>query len=94
MSLFLTKLLIGRPVANREADERNLSDLTGLPSMALSRRLHCQPRGRAGLGRLKRNVCWRTSVSRYPAAGSAARDRSGDGNGDCDPACFERVAEM
>ena len=35
MSLSLTKLFIGRPVANREAEGRKLGVLTGLPAMGL-----------------------------------------------------------
>jgi amino acid transporter len=35
MAFALTKLLIGRPVANREAESRKLGVLTGLPAMGL-----------------------------------------------------------
>src|ERR1700712_5023124 len=35
MSLSLTKLLIGRPVANREAESRKLGVFAGLPAMGL-----------------------------------------------------------
>src|SRR5689334_12980019 len=35
MSFSLTKLLIGRPVANREAEGRKLGVLTGVPTMGL-----------------------------------------------------------
>jgi hypothetical protein len=35
MSLSLTKLFIGRRVAKREADERKLGVLTGVPAMGL-----------------------------------------------------------
>src|SRR4051794_18364447 len=35
MSFSLTKLLIGRPVANREAEGRKLGILTGVPAMGL-----------------------------------------------------------
>ncbi|MBV8526337.1 MAG: amino acid permease, partial [Acetobacteraceae bacterium] len=35
MSLSLTKLLIGRPVANREAEGRKLGVITGIPAMGL-----------------------------------------------------------
>jgi amino acid transporter len=35
MSFSLSKLLIGRPVANREAEGRKLGVLTGLPAMGL-----------------------------------------------------------
>src|SRR4051812_49720889 len=35
MSLSLSKLLIGRPIANREAEGRKLGVLTGVPAMGL-----------------------------------------------------------
>ena len=35
MSFSLTKLLVGRPIANREAEGRKLNVLTGLPAMGL-----------------------------------------------------------
>jgi hypothetical protein len=43
MASLLTRWLIGRPVANREAEDRKLGVLTGVPAMGLDER------GNAGL---------------------------------------------